>query len=86
MTIAREDLHALVDRVAAQDLDRAANALSALTDASPARRHPRSLGAIDAEPNDSTQQRHVRALGGGRRPGDPTEGRADHRGHDADRG
>ncbi|GAB08950.1 hypothetical protein GOARA_023_00020 [Gordonia araii NBRC 100433] len=66
MTITREELHALVDRVPAQDLDRAASALSTLTDRGSARPHPRSLGAIDGEPDDSTQVDELLAEGLGR--------------------
>lgn len=66
MTITREELHALVDRVPAEDLDRAANALSTLTDGGSTRPRPRSLGAINGEPNDSVQVDHLLTEGFGR--------------------
>ncbi|NMO01851.1 hypothetical protein HH308_11575 [Gordonia sp. TBRC 11910] len=66
MTITRDELHALVDRVPAQDLDRAASALSTLTDGRSAPPRPRSLGAIDGEPNDSAQVDELLAEGFGR--------------------
>jgi hypothetical protein len=66
MTITREELHALVDRVPAQQLDKAASALSSLTDGSSVRPRPRSLGAIDGEPNDSERVDELLAEGFGR--------------------
>lgn len=66
MTITREELHALVDRVPAQQLDRAATALSTLTDEASGRRRPRSLGMVDGEPTDSEQVDKLLADGFGR--------------------
>ena len=47
MTITREELHALVDRVPVQQLDQAASALAALSDQGIRRRLPRSLASIE---------------------------------------
>ncbi len=65
MTITREELHALVDRVPAQQLDKAALALSHLTAAGAARPRPRSLGAVAGQPDDSARVDELLAEGFG---------------------
>ncbi|MDL9945800.1 hypothetical protein QSJ19_09400 [Gordonia sp. ABSL11-1] len=66
MTVTREQLRALVDRVPEEQLDSAAAALSALSDDAPSRRRPGSLGLVEGEPNDSEQVDKLLADGFGR--------------------